>query len=106
MFLVHKIVRIVASRPLTTSTSLLKAPSEPTPPPTNDISGSSAAGGTTSGSGGGDKKNTLTCPKCGDPCTHVETFVCKFFKVIGTFNPYYCFDCIVIQRKYIYLNKQ
>lgn len=25
--------------------------------------------------GGGGKKNTLTCPKCGDPCTHVETFV-------------------------------
>lgn len=21
------------------------------------------------------KKNTLSCPKCGDPCTHVETFV-------------------------------
>lgn len=21
------------------------------------------------------KKNALTCPKCGDPCTHVETFV-------------------------------
>lgn len=21
------------------------------------------------------KKNTLACPKCGDPCTHVETFV-------------------------------
>lgn len=28
-------------------------------------------------SGGKDpnKKNTLSCPKCGDPCTHVETFV-------------------------------
>lgn len=22
-----------------------------------------------------DKKSTLSCPKCGDPCTHVETFV-------------------------------
>lgn len=35
----------------------------PTPPPTKD-----------SGSGG-KNKNTLSCPKCGDPCTHVETFV-------------------------------
>ena len=36
---------------------------------------------TGSGSGGGDKKggsNQLCCPKCGDPCTHVETFVCKY----------------------------
>ncbi|KAJ8973253.1 hypothetical protein NQ317_019528 [Molorchus minor] len=24
---------------------------------------------------GGKNKNTLSCPKCGDPCTHVETFV-------------------------------
>ncbi|CAH1254176.1 CLPX [Branchiostoma lanceolatum] len=24
---------------------------------------------------GGDKKGQLCCPKCGDPCTHVETFV-------------------------------
>merc|ERR1719422_1501072 len=37
-----------------------------------------AAGG--SGKGGdkdklGKKKNHLCCPKCGDPCTHVETFV-------------------------------
>lgn len=30
--------------------------------------------GTSSG-GGGKGKNTLSCPKCGDPCTHVETFV-------------------------------
>lgn len=34
----------------------------------------------TSGSNGGKEppnknKNTLSCPKCGDPCTHVETFV-------------------------------
>ncbi|KAL3277387.1 hypothetical protein HHI36_012736 [Cryptolaemus montrouzieri] len=28
-----------------------------------------------SGTGGGRNKNTLSCPKCGDPCTHVETFV-------------------------------
>jgi ATP-dependent Clp protease ATP-binding subunit ClpX len=38
---------------------------------------------TTTGAGSGkdngkeppNKKNTLSCPKCGDPCTHVETFV-------------------------------
>lgn len=30
----------------------------------------------TGGSGdGGKNKNTLSCPKCGDPCIHVETFV-------------------------------
>lgn len=28
-----------------------------------------------SGGTGGKKGNTLSCPKCGDPCTHVETFV-------------------------------
>lgn len=35
--------------------------------------------GSNSSAGGGkeppNKKNTLSCPKCGDPCTHVETFV-------------------------------
>uniref|UniRef100_A0A182Y487 Uncharacterized protein n=1 Tax=Anopheles stephensi TaxID=30069 RepID=A0A182Y487_ANOST len=42
-------------------------------------SSSVGAGGKDGGSGGGkeppNKKNTLSCPKCGDPCTHVETFV-------------------------------
>lgn len=40
----------------------------------------SGAGGSGTGSKnakGGDK-NQLCCPKCGDPCTHVETFVCKY----------------------------
>jgi len=63
----------VASRTLTTSGSLAKTPSEPTPPSKDNTSSNGTSG---SGSGGG-KKNTLTCPKCGDPCTHVETFVCK-----------------------------
>lgn len=32
-----------------------------------------------SGSGGSGKGGSqLRCPKCGDPCTHVETFVCKY----------------------------
>ena len=34
-------------------------------------SSGSSSGGKKSGSGNG----VLTCPKCGDPCTHVETFV-------------------------------
>lgn len=37
----------------------------PSPPPPKD----------TGSGGGGKNKNTLSCPKCGDPCTHVETFV-------------------------------
>lgn len=67
-------MRIVATRTLTTSGSLGKTPTEPTPPSkdTHTTSGGSPSGGT-----GGGKKSTLTCPKCGDPCTHVETFVCK-----------------------------
>ena len=27
--------------------------------------------------GGSGKGGQLCCPKCGEPCTHVETFVCK-----------------------------
>ncbi|XP_011647474.1 ATP-dependent Clp protease ATP-binding subunit clpX-like, mitochondrial isoform X2 [Pogonomyrmex barbatus] len=69
---VHKIVRVVvASRTLTISGILNKAPTEPTPPSKDTTSSS---GSSNNGTGGG-KKNTLTCPKCGDPCTHVETFV-------------------------------
>lgn len=72
---VHKIVRVVASRSIVTSGPLGKAPSDANPPG-KDVGANSA---TTQGGGGtgGGKKNTLTCPKCGDPCTHVETFVCK-----------------------------
>ena len=29
------------------------------------------------GSSSGNKGSQLCCPKCGEPCTHVETFVCK-----------------------------
>ncbi|XP_043584237.1 ATP-dependent Clp protease ATP-binding subunit clpX-like, mitochondrial isoform X4 [Bombus pyrosoma] len=66
---VHKIVRVAVIRSLTVGTALGKAPSEPTPPGKDTNSSASSAGN------GGGKKNTLTCPKCGDPCTHVETFV-------------------------------
>lgn len=34
-------------------------------------------GGSDNGKGGGRKGPELRCPKCGDPCTHVETFVCE-----------------------------
>ncbi|XP_059145101.1 ATP-dependent Clp protease ATP-binding subunit clpX-like, mitochondrial [Physella acuta] len=34
-----------------------------------------AKGGTDKGKGGKKGSNQLCCPKCGDPCTHVETFV-------------------------------
>jgi ATP-dependent Clp protease ATP-binding subunit ClpX len=41
--------------------------------------GSTPTNGSGSGKDNGkeppNKKNTLSCPKCGDPCTHVETFV-------------------------------
>lgn len=41
--------------------------------PTN---GGSSNNGNDKGNGKDpNKKNTLSCPKCGDPCTHVETFV-------------------------------
>lgn len=35
----------------------------------------SEGGGKSGGDGGKKGKNTLSCPKCGDPCTNVETFV-------------------------------
>ena len=29
--------------------------------------------------GSGGNGGHLRCPKCGSPCTHVETFVCKYY---------------------------
>ncbi|GFG34981.1 hypothetical protein Cfor_01086 [Coptotermes formosanus] len=64
-------------RGLVTTSSLLKAA-------TNSPGGDSGGGVKVEGSGkkgtsgkgtGKDGGNHLTCPKCGDPCTHVETFV-------------------------------
>ncbi|XP_075230177.1 caseinolytic protease chaperone subunit isoform X3 [Lycorma delicatula] len=52
-----------------------------TPPPPPPSSGSSSnttsSGKKSAGSGDGKGKdgNSLICPKCGEPCTHVETFV-------------------------------
>ncbi|XP_022911418.2 ATP-dependent Clp protease ATP-binding subunit clpX-like, mitochondrial isoform X1 [Onthophagus taurus] len=54
-------------------------PREPSSTTTGNANAASPGGGgtttTTSGGGSGKNKNTLSCPKCGDPCTHVETFV-------------------------------
>ncbi|XP_072937977.1 ATP-dependent clpX-like chaperone, mitochondrial isoform X1 [Epargyreus clarus] len=68
-------LRRACPRALSTCAVLCKSPTEqpPAPPgphPKDPASGSSS-GGKKSGSGSG----VLTCPKCGDPCTHVETFV-------------------------------
>lgn len=75
-----------------------KDPTPPTKPPTNgsgsnskngngndktptDKETTTSASGTTSGSGSDDgseppnKNTTMTCPRCGDPCSHVGTFV-------------------------------
>lgn len=58
-------------------------PPTPPPPPPPTGGNSSGGGGSTTITGNGNNskeppnknKNTLSCPKCGDPCTHVETFV-------------------------------
>ncbi|CAH2087323.1 unnamed protein product [Euphydryas editha] len=67
-------LRRTCSRPLSTCSVLCKSPTEqpPGPPHTaKDAAGTgSSSGGKKSGGNG-----VLTCPKCGDPCTHVETFV-------------------------------
>ncbi|XP_039291626.1 ATP-dependent Clp protease ATP-binding subunit clpX-like, mitochondrial isoform X2 [Nilaparvata lugens] len=46
--------------------------STPPPPPTSGGEGGVGEGGSKTGGGG---KDGLICPKCGEPCTHVETFV-------------------------------
>uniref|UniRef100_A0A671Q8G1 ATP-dependent Clp protease ATP-binding subunit clpX-like, mitochondrial n=1 Tax=Sinocyclocheilus anshuiensis TaxID=1608454 RepID=A0A671Q8G1_9TELE len=37
------------------------------------------SGKRSSSSNSGKGGSQLRCPKCGDPCTHVETFVCEYF---------------------------
>lgn len=39
---------------------------------------SSSSGGGHTTSGGNGKDGQLSCPKCGNPCSQVETFVCKY----------------------------
>ena len=75
----------VVQRGLVTTSSLLKAA---TNPPGDDSGGGVKVEGTgkkgTSGKGTGkDGGNHLTCPKCGDPCTHVETFVCEYITIMS-----------------------
>ncbi|XP_075979636.1 caseinolytic protease chaperone subunit isoform X2 [Anticarsia gemmatalis] len=70
-------VRRSSPRQLSTCAVLCKSPTEQPPgpphhpPPPKDT----VSTGTTSGGKKGSGSGVLTCPKCGDPCTHVETFV-------------------------------
>lgn len=57
---------------------LFKSSGSGDPPPENPTSkdvSNNIPPTTPSGGGGGKNKGVLSCPKCGDPCTHVETFV-------------------------------
>ncbi|XP_053611277.1 ATP-dependent Clp protease ATP-binding subunit clpX-like, mitochondrial isoform X1 [Plodia interpunctella] len=63
-------------RSFSTCAILYKSPTDQPPgpphhPPKDAVNNTGSSGGKKSGSGNG----VLTCPKCGDPCTHVETFV-------------------------------
>ena len=52
----------------------------------SDASAAGSSDGTTNKGGGKGKdggNNHLSCPKCGDPCTHVETFVCTYYWFIN-----------------------
>lgn len=51
--------------------------------PTGSGSGSSTSTTSSSTSGKDGGGNQLCCPKCGDPCTHVETFVCMYYQKIA-----------------------
>ncbi|CAK1581359.1 unnamed protein product [Parnassius mnemosyne] len=71
-------VRRTCPRPLSTCSALCKATTEQ--PPGQDGTPHAPPKDTTTGQSGGKKSGSsnggvLTCPKCGDPCTHVETFV-------------------------------
>ncbi|XP_063539844.1 ATP-dependent Clp protease ATP-binding subunit clpX-like, mitochondrial isoform X2 [Cydia strobilella] len=64
-------LRRSSARCLSTSNTLCKSTEQPPGPhpPKEAVSSDGTSGGKKGGSG------VLTCPKCGDPCTHVETFV-------------------------------
>ncbi|XP_045775619.1 ATP-dependent Clp protease ATP-binding subunit clpX-like, mitochondrial isoform X1 [Maniola jurtina] len=66
-------VRRPCSRPLSTCAVLCKSPTEQPPGPPHSSKEAPGTGSSSSGKKGG--SGVLTCPKCGDPCTHVETFV-------------------------------
>ncbi len=52
------------------------------PQPTRSRSSGTRRGAPPTGTGGSGSSGSgaaqLNCPKCGDPCTHVETFVCEW----------------------------
>ena len=50
--------------------------------------------------GGKKGGNQLRCPKCGDLCTHVETFVCKYTSSVLLFPCLFCKS--LIAPKYIH----
>ncbi len=58
-----------------------------------------------SGKGG----SQLRCPKCGDPCTHVETFVCEYFisynhlLLFVWFHFLFYYHCIFISFYYVFI---
>ncbi|XP_073960497.1 caseinolytic protease chaperone subunit [Choristoneura fumiferana] len=61
-------------RSVSTCAVLCKSPTEQPPgPPHTPKEAVSPGDGSSGGKKGG--SGVLTCPKCGDPCTHVETFV-------------------------------
>ncbi|GBP18741.1 ATP-dependent Clp protease ATP-binding subunit clpX-like, mitochondrial [Eumeta japonica] len=72
-------LRRCSIRSLSTSVMLAKGPGDQTPappPPSKDALGNTnSTSGSKKGSNSGSGSGVLTCPKCGDPCTHVETFV-------------------------------
>ena len=55
-------------------------PRDPTNPPTSSGGGSSSH----SGGGGGDKRDGWPCPNCGELCSHVDLFICKFIFISVT----------------------
>ncbi|XP_059490597.1 ATP-dependent Clp protease ATP-binding subunit clpX-like, mitochondrial isoform X1 [Neocloeon triangulifer] len=78
------VATVHTSCPASCSAPTDQPPTTPTvPPPSSAAPGSKSpeigkkrVGGDGKGtSGGKDGGNQLCCPKCGDPCTHVETFV-------------------------------
>ena len=66
---------LLVVRPLSTTAVWLQSSS--TGPP-SDGSGGDNGNGDKDAQKNKNEKNQLCCPKCGDPCIHVETFVCKF----------------------------
>lgn len=84
--------RAVEARSLTTSSTVYRIVIGP-PGDGQHLRGSyngkvSGSGGDrTTSSSGGNKDGMLRCPKCGNQCTHVETFVCEYcFDFIFKFN--------------------